>query len=55
MLENVVGRLDIKFIAENVTKIIKDIPGLKHPFDKRKRGNHLVFSVAKYVGEEGIT
>jgi len=30
VLETVVSRLDIKFVAENVTKAIKDIPGLKH-------------------------
>lgn len=47
MLEAVVCRVEIKFVAENVTKIIKDIPGLKHPFAKRKRGNRLVFGVAK--------
>ena len=41
-------------MAENATKIIKDIPSLKHPFPKRKRGNILIFSVAKNVGEEGI-
>jgi len=37
-----------------VTKPLKDMPGLKHPFAKRKRGNRLVFSVAKNIGEEGI-
>lgn len=30
VLETVVSRLDIKFVAENVTKAIKDIPSLKH-------------------------
>lgn len=54
VLETVVSRLDIKFISEHVTKVIKDIPGLKHPLPKRKRGNRLVFSVAKSIGEEGI-
>jgi hypothetical protein len=46
VLNTVVSRLDIKFVAENVTKIIKDIPGLKHPFAKRKRGNRFIFGVA---------
>ena len=54
VLETVVSRLDIKFVAENVTKAIKDIPSLKHQLPKRKRGNRLVFSVAKNVGEDGI-
>jgi hypothetical protein len=39
VLETVVSRLDIKFVADNVTKVIKDIPGLKHQLPKRKRGN----------------
>jgi hypothetical protein len=30
VLETVVSRLDIKFVADNVTKAIKDIPSLKH-------------------------
>jgi hypothetical protein len=46
--------VDIKFVAENVTKIIKEIPGLKHPFAKRKRGNRIVFGVALQMGEEGF-
>ena len=54
VLETVVSRLEIKFVAESVTKPLKDMPGLKHPFAKRKRGNRLVFSVAKNIGEDGI-
>ena len=54
VLETVVSRVDIKFVAENVTKVIKDMPGLKHPFAKRKVGNRLVFGVAKHVGEQGF-
>jgi hypothetical protein len=46
VLNTAVSRVDIKFVAENVTKIIKEIPGLKHPFAKRKRGNRIVFGVA---------
>jgi hypothetical protein len=34
--------------------VLKDIPGLKHPFPKRKRGNRLVFCVIKNCGEEGF-
>lgn len=49
------GRVsDRKFVAENATKQIKDIPSLKNPFPKRKRGIRLLFVVAKNVGEEGI-
>ena len=54
VLETVVSRLDIKFVADNVTKMIKDIPSLKHQLPKRKRGNRLVFAVAKNIGEDGI-
>ena len=54
VLESVVGKCESKFVAENATKLIKDIPSLKHPFPKRKRGNRLIFAVAKNVGEEGI-
>ena len=54
VLEAVVGIVDIKFIADNVTKTIKEISGLKHPFAKRKIGNRLVFGVAKNVGESGL-
>ena len=41
-------------MAEHVTKIIKEIPGLKHPFVKRKRGNRFIFGVALQVGESGF-
>ena len=34
--------------------MLKDMPGLKNPFAKRKRGNRLIFAVAKNVGENGI-
>lgn len=54
VLETAVSRVEHKFVAENATKIIKDIPSLKHPLPKRKRGNRLIFSVAKNVGEDGI-
>lgn len=51
VLETVVSRVDIKFVSENVMSVLKDIPGLKHPFPKRKRGNRLVFNVMKNCGE----
>ena len=47
VLETVVSRVEIKFVSESVMSVLKDIPGLKHPFPKRKRGNRLVFSVIK--------
>lgn len=54
VLETVVSRVELKFMSEHVMKIIQDLPGLKHPFPKRKRGNRLVFSVIKNVGEKGF-
>ena len=54
VLESVVSKVDVKFVSENVMNVLKDIPGLKHPFPKRKRGNRLVFCVAKNVGEIGF-
>lgn len=48
------GRVETKFVAENATKQVKDIPSLKNPFPKRKRGIRLIFLIAKNVGEEGI-
>jgi hypothetical protein len=46
VLEVAVRKMDIKIISELVIQQIKDIPGLKNSFQKRKRGNRLVFSVA---------
>ena len=54
VLEAVVSRVDMKFVTDNVIKMIKDIPGLKNPHQKRKLGNRLVFSVAKHLGETGF-
>ena len=31
MLETVVSRVDMKYVSDNVIKVIKDIPGLKNP------------------------
>ena len=54
MLDAVVCRIEMSFVSDNVVKHIKDMPGLKNPFAKRKRGNRLMLGVAKSVGEEGM-
>ena len=54
VLEAVVSRIEIQFVSTNVVKLIKDMPGLKNPFAKRKRGNRLMLGVAKSVGEDGM-
>ena len=51
VLEVAVQKVDIAFISEHVINKIKDIPSLKNPFAKRKRGNRILFSVAKHLGE----
>mmetsp|Transcript_4775 Transcript_4775/g.8186 ORF Transcript_4775/g.8186 Transcript_4775/m.8186 type:complete len:448 (+) Transcript_4775:45-1388(+) len=54
VLEAVAGKLCMQFVSESVIKQIKDLPSLKNPFQRRIRGNKLVFGVAKSVGEEGF-
>ena len=54
VLETVVGDVEIPFLQENVIKVIKDMPSMKNPLPKRKRGNRLVFTVSKNIGEKGL-
>ena len=54
VLEAVVSRVDISFVSQAVVQEIKDMPGLKNPFARRKRGTKLILGVAKNVGEEGM-
>ena len=41
-------------MSEAVVSQIKDLPGLKNTFARRKRGTKLILGVAKHVGEEGM-
>jgi hypothetical protein len=34
--------------------VVSEMPALKNPIQKRKRGNRLVISLAKKLGESGI-
>ena len=52
VLEEVVPKIDPKFISEFVINPIKEVCGLKNPFAKRKHGNRILFAVAKNVGEK---
>ncbi len=54
VLDAVVSRIEMPFISTNVVKLIKDMPGLKNPLRKRKRGFRLMLGVAKSVGEDGM-
>ena len=51
-MEEVVQKVEPKFISDNVINPIKDVAGLKNPFAKRKHGNRILFAVAKNVGEK---
>lgn len=46
-----VSWVEINFAIENVINKIRDMPGLKNTFAKRKLGNRLVLGVAKSIGE----
>ena len=54
VMEVVVSRVEMRYVSENVVAQIKDMPALKNPFAKRKRGTKILLSIAKNVGEEGI-
>lgn len=42
------------FALKEIFPVIMDIPSLKNPFPKRKRGNKLAISFARQVGEIGF-
>ena len=50
----IIGNVDIDFILKNVLPKIMEIPSLKNPFAKRKRGNRLITNLALKVGESGF-
>lgn len=52
--EVIIGMVDLDFILKQVFPKIMDMPSLKNPFAKRKRGNRLVISLAEKVGELGF-
>lgn len=43
--------VEINFVIENVVNKIREMPGLKNTFAKRKLGNRLVLGIAKSIGE----
>lgn len=49
-----VDKVELDFAIKQIFPLIMELPGLKSPFPKRKRGNRLVSSFAKQVGEEGF-
>ena len=44
----------MRFVKQSIIPEIKDMPSLKNPFAKRKRGNRLILGIAKNVGEAGM-
>ena len=46
--------MELDFALKQIFPVIMELPGLKNPFPKRKRGNKLVASFSKQVGEEGF-
>jgi len=41
-------------VLKQILPVISEMTVLKNPFIKRKRGNRLVISLAKKLGEKGI-
>lgn len=41
-------------VLKQILPVVSEIPALKNPFPKRKRGNRLVISLAMRLGESGI-
>ena len=54
VFKEVIGRVDLKFAVKEMLPLIRELPSLKNPFVKRKKGNTLVTSMAGRLGEEGF-
>eukprot|EP00347_Sterkiella_histriomuscorum_P008191 403346032 len=54
LFDKIVGSTDLEFILKYIFPIIMDLPSLKNPYIKRKRGNRLMTSFAKQLGEIGF-
>ena len=46
--------MDLEFAVKNIFPVIAEMPGLKNPFPKRKRGNKIMSSFAMQLGEPGF-
>lgn len=49
-----VDKVELDFALKQIFPIIIELPSLKNPFAKRKRGNKLAISFARQVGERGF-
>jgi hypothetical protein len=54
LFETLVGVIDSDHVIKQILPVLSEMIILKNPFPKRKRGNRLVTSVAKKLGEKGI-
>lgn len=52
--ETLVGVIDMDHVLKQLLPVVTEMAVLKNPFPKRKRGNRLVSSLAKKLGEKGI-
>ena len=50
----IVVHTDLPYVLKSIFPVFMDMPSLKNPFPKRKRGNRLLISFAKQVGEVGF-
>ena len=49
-----VAYTDLQFCLKNIFPVFMDMPSLKNPVPKRKKGNRLLISFAKQIGEAGF-
>ena len=54
MFDVLVEKVEMDFALKQIFPIIMELPILKNPFLKRKRGNKLISSFARQVAEEGF-
>lgn len=50
----IVAETDLQYVVKNIFPVFADIPSLKNPLPKRKKGNRLLMSLAKQIGEPGF-
>ncbi len=54
MFDVIVAETDISYVLKQIFPVFMDMPSLKNPVPKRKKGNRLLISFAKQIGEEGF-
>lgn len=54
VFEVAVGETELTFSLKTIFPLFAEMPQLKNPLPKRKKGNRLVMSFAKQIGEAGF-